>query len=208
MLYVPSHTSEVGTYHVRDPVTHWYRLRGTAFPNVQPNSSVDTALITRVSEKPGANVGFYSAQYPSFRKPTAYRRVVMRSEDVGGGYDFSTGKATDTFYWQYYGSDGRGSSFLRPGVGPVHLGGGLVDVSLNTRSRATAEALNKLTDMKVNLGNALGEMKTTINMVAQTFSKLAQVIVALRRGNWGAARYALFGTRHERYTGKTASTSG
>lgn len=53
--------------------------------------------------------------------------------------------------------------------------------------RANAKLLVKLKNQKVNLGNALGERKQIIGMVASTATRIAECISALKKGNFARA---------------------
>lgn len=187
MPRVPAHTNDVGSFTVTESLITTettYNRDGSYYQGTGPVTQQNVAKNVRHSSKSATVDGAYSSTFPGFRKPTPYERVVGRCENVQS-FEQHTYYGTGQLFKRTVG-DGR-QPFSTNGILWARR------VSANLQNRVTTECLLDVQNMSVNLGAALGEAKTTAQMVANRIHQLARVISALRKGKWSHAYYQLFG---------------
>jgi len=123
----------------------------------------------------------------SWIDPTPYERSTTSSRHRGAYRD-----RTLKSYPEYL--DGYTYRYIESGMlsYPVALcqNVALPSVTSNTINRAVTGALLNLKDQKVNLAQAWAERKMTANLLADSMTRIARSVNALRRGNWRkAGRY-------------------
>lgn len=123
-----------------------------------------------------------------WRSPSSYTRSAATCTYEPGTW-VRKSPVTDLPTAQWTGSGGpMADSSLR---GP-HLGASYnALIPGNMSNRLNTEVLLKLKDMKVNFGEALAEMKSTVSHLAGTGSSVLQAFLAARRGNWAGVAKAL-----------------
>jgi len=184
MLRVPAHTNTAGSFLKTSALQKRvisYNTLGVVTSNVSSVSNRNTQYSYKSILRKGAPV----ALVPGMLHSTLYQRQIGRLENVRDYVSktrYSTGvtRADET-------GDGRNEILLASGL--VYSGG----VSSSTKNRAITECLNKVQDMKVDLGTALGEVKTTLNMVVSRITQLAKFIYLLRKFRFSEAFKVLFG---------------
>lgn len=72
--------------------------------------------------------------------------------------------------------------------GVLVLNTGRSSIDTNNQARANTECMLKINEQKVNVGNMLGEAKSTVNMLADTTSQLYRLLLAFKRGDWRFVR--------------------
>lgn len=114
-----------------------------------------------------------------WRNQTSWYRTSMDASYISGLASFTDGWAT----WKVEGVH----SELSPAFFPEHSPGGTWGFSAqwdpNTRRRVEVEAMLKLQNGRVNLGNALAESKTTLGHIASTATDVLLAYRAARRGD-------------------------
>lgn len=129
-----------------------------------------------------------------FKRPTNYHRCIVRSDPgtmSARELDFS-GKLRYTF-------SGQGQQagftwaipFWNSSAKKVVLPDGI-------RQEAINRALSKVANQRVNVGVAIGETKTTINMIGQSMTRLLRAYRAFRAKNWHQAYRILYGKKKAR----------
>lgn len=118
-----------------------------------------------------------------FREPTNYMRAVARLDPVGQTVDGKvyTGCVASKPSYTYY---GEGRAFVNMAYGGVNFQTMRVSIDASIVNRAIVEALGKVQNQKVNLGEALGESMSTLRMIADRMRTLWSIYRNFRRGNF------------------------
>lgn len=139
--------------------------------------------------------------------PTAYSafRVSCRASA------FNARKHVSTKYGTYE-NVAQGTRYIsNPQLLAVGLGGPpswLPQVNGALKARARTQALNKLASSKVDLGESLGDIKQTGQMMANSLRSLASAFAQARKGNMGGAANALGLTKEKkRSLGKSSKNA-
>lgn len=85
---------------------------------------------------------------------------------------------------------GDKSAYNRTGQLATVYGGqntSMPSASLQQRNKVIIDALLKLKDQRINLAQAYAERKMTADLVANSLNRIANSVLALRRGNWRQA---------------------
>lgn len=154
------------------------------------------------SEKTYSTLGYTKSCYKSplltghfdskgFRQPTPYQRWMYESQ----GYDFGYIRETSTQLQDYSGRSGGGHFGAHFSTGGFKtssfISGNSPGDPFNLRGLVETEALNKLKQQKIHLGESLAEARTAVNGVARDVSTLARALLAMRKGNFSLAAYHL-----------------
>lgn len=160
-------------------------------PSGPPSSTTYTQafkLMLRRDKRSSNPVKYILPQRVPWRAPSSYVRSAALVVYDEGSYSRKN---------PLNGSLVRQWSGRSPQVSPSAAFGPYISASYeaildpNTRNRLNTEVLLKLKDMKVNIGEALAEARSTIRGVSSTFGQVATALLAARRGNWGGVAKAL-----------------
>lgn len=115
-----------------------------------------------------------------FRKPTDYARAIAVF-DKGFAYSGAVfaGCNSQKASWIYEGTDGRAHT----GMATIGINWPSMQVVIDPDlvNRAITEALGKVQNQRVNLGEALGESLSTLNMIEDRMQRLRKGWVALKK---------------------------
>lgn len=130
-----------------------------------------------------------------WRPTTPYRSASVKRE--GKPFDLrNVNKLSSINSIGGYSVPSTGSSYgYAPGNSLFFNGSGVPSVSSNTISRAETEALNKLRDASIQLGESLVELRETLGFIAEATKFLVSLITAVRRGRWDVVAQ-LIGVKH------------
>lgn len=168
------------------------------------NANYRTTVVDRngnpISDKVSANTNFESwiverdnvrkttKTREKWRPPLPYRKTIISLSDVTGECSQtsnSTGRVTTLS------GDVPATYFNWNLKQLLHNQSDMVLWDLNELARAETECLVKLKNSNINLGEALGEAKSTYEHLAKSTSTLLKLISNVRRGNWKGALEAL-----------------
>lgn len=188
MVYVP-YFAAAGRYDQPFVQTKITRQRANVLAPWTTSTSTSTANMRMGWGKKGVTKG--KPVYHSWGrwmpcKPYYRSGAMLR---LTGNRDISTNQATMELSTRVLENFGRpGSRPSNPGL-DLSYGGSLVDgsgcpaLSANTRNRLVTECIIKIGDRKANYGEAIGESRQTLNHLANSVTRLAKALLALRKGN-------------------------
>lgn len=189
MIRVPQHVRAPGTLFIRSDV--WSGTRRTVITPCTPRGSTFSesgSRQTRWSCRSHPENGIWIR--PGFRAPTNYS---LLSVHVDGNDDwvFFTSNA-------YRKGSGLSDHHAKVNATPfiTYMGNGDISIGMpsNLVNRVTTEVLNKVSDMKVNIGTALAESGKTLSQLTRIALKIWAVLRKIRHGDFRGAA-ALLGMR-------------
>lgn len=125
-----------------------------------------------------------------WRPPSNYRRSISKIVHVPGDFVYNG------YHYQgvIFGDTNTERSYLTAYAGYTgvnfDLGQGDLAWLPDERNRAVTECLLKLKEDKVNVGQALAEAKRSANMLADTYSKFAKLLIAAKRRDFRSLKRA------------------
>lgn len=182
-----------GYSYFKDPANEMYIQNYTSagLPNGNPSKTTYTsafALMLRRDKRSSNPIVYVLPQRVPWRRPSSYVRTAIQCRYDQGDY-WRKHPVTGVPIRHWYG--------LGPQVGTTQAFGPHISASYeailssNTLNRLNTEVLLKLKDMKVNFGEAIAEMRSTVRGVSSTASQVVTGLLAARRGNWAGVAKAL-----------------
>lgn len=128
-----------------------------------------------------------------FKRPTTYRRYASNwsNPSFSGVYMSADGQRVEATYRDYSRTRSGNQGSLSNMPGCLMNNDTLPYWDDNAVNMLLVQCLLQLNEQKVAIGNALAEAKSTVQMIAETATKLAKALAAMRRGNPRGALSAL-----------------
>lgn len=128
--------------------------------------------------------------------PTSYRAYDLSADSTPGsvvtGWTAKRYRIGGVYSWTQRRYVYVGSA----GIPDVYIKHGLTDnfspsLPVNIRHQAQTQALNQLVDSKVDFGQSLGELRSTVDLLTDTIRRFVAAYRNAKRGNWGGVKRGL-----------------
>jgi len=183
------------------PSGNWYYPSVGLWENWSVNSDgIESAHSQGVALSGYLAISRLSSSTPNFRryylgsgkkgveplKPQVYVYEKRAHKTDPGADDYELFDKHGSLLAGYYGHGIRGGTYNSD---DVYLPG--QDVIDSVVARATSNVLLEMKDQKVNIAQAAGERKQTVDLFANTARRVVDTVVLLRRGDWNRAAKGL-----------------
>jgi len=167
--------------------TRHYTIKTGRIQNGQTTYNVETHICGRSGKS--SNPITTVRGVPNYRNPSSYGRFAWDCEVSEGEYSYTRNGIETTI-------KGIPGSFpMNHAWTPKEFGGDLGSRTVNfgnfevssAVARSQIECLNRLGDKKTDLGVAILEARKSYDLIASTAGRLAQFLLAMKRGKWKEA---------------------